>query len=102
MAVGGRSDQGNTRTALVISAQTDLPLGLTISKRCATHCSKQEQTIASGAPRTAPDHSNLILPLTEIGGIFDISFLVVPRGEFILVKIQVVGNRGDQGNTSYH
>ena len=57
---------------------------------------------ASGAPRTATDHSNLILPLTEIGGIFGVLKLVVPRGQFILDKIQVIGRRSDQGNTSYH
>ena len=45
LAVGGQGDQGNTKR-LVIPLRPTLPLGLTISKRCATHCSKQEQTIA--------------------------------------------------------
>ena len=41
--LGGQGDQGNTKRLVTLP---DLPAfsGLTISKRCATHCSKQEQT----------------------------------------------------------
>ena len=94
-------------TRVILSAWslclTSLPLaGLPLASgvpHTAASKSRPEQPLASGAPRTATDHSNLILPMTEIGGIFGISKLVVPRGQFILVKIQVVGNRGDQGKT---
>ena len=66
-----RGDLGNTSVYQVTLDRPYLLAGFTTR---AEH--QQSRPLASGAPRTATDHSNVILPMTEIGSIFGIGSFI--------------------------